>query len=129
MVAAAAGIVTALSSCRRDDAREFLRDALQVVAQLGSSPGEGRPLLHLWTVVLIFRFVGQDSQEQSAAALAVCGGTGGLAGEDLSVGASGSLVSGRVQGAGMSDLSRADQQIQQWLRGRVSRRWARSWGV
>ena len=38
----------------------------------------------------------------------MCIGTGGLAGEDLSVGAFGSLVSGEVQEAGMSDLSRAD---------------------
>ena len=60
-------------------------------------------MLHLWTVVF-----GSVGQEQSAAALAVCVGTGGLAGEDLSVGASGSLVSGGVQGAGVRDLSRAD---------------------
>ena len=60
-----------------------------MVAQLGSLPEEGKQLLYLWTVVF-----GSVGQEQSAAALAVCVGTGGLAGEDLSVGASGSLVSG-----------------------------------
>ena len=67
VVAAAAGIVKALRSCRCDKAREFLQDALQVVAQLGSSPGEEKQLLHLWTVV--FESAGQ---EQSPAALAVC---------------------------------------------------------
>ena len=40
VVDAAATIVTALGSCRCDKAREFLRDALQVVAQLGGSPEE-----------------------------------------------------------------------------------------
>ena len=42
VVDAAAGIVAALGSCRCDEAREFLRGALQVVAQFGSSPGEER---------------------------------------------------------------------------------------
>ena len=35
VVAAAAGIAAALRSCKCDEAREFLQDALQVVAQLG----------------------------------------------------------------------------------------------
>ena len=76
-----------------------------MVAQLGDSPGagEGEQLLRLWTAG-----VGFVGQEQSAAALAVCVGTGGLAGEGLSVSASGSLGSGEVQEAGTSDLSRAD---------------------
>ena len=92
VVAAAAGIAAALRSCMTlcGEDREFLRDALQVVAQLGSSPEEKRQLLHLWTVVF-----GSVGQEQSAAALAVCVGTGDLAGQGLgtfSVGAFGSLV-------------------------------------
>ena len=69
-----------------------------MVAQLGDSPGEEEQfseLLHLWTAG-----VGSVGQEQSAAASAVCVGTGGLAGEDLSVGAFGSLVSGRGGSAG-----------------------------
>ena len=60
----------------------------------------------MWTVVF-----GSVRQERSAADLAVCVGTGGLAGEDLFVGASGSLVSlvsEGVQEAGMGGLSRAD---------------------
>ena len=60
VVAAAAGVVTALRSCRCtcDEPREFLRDALEVVAQLGSSPEEERQLQYLWLV----------GQEQSASA-------------------------------------------------------------
>ena len=42
-VVAAAGIVTARRSCRCDEAREFLRDALQVVAQLGETREEREP--------------------------------------------------------------------------------------
>ena len=62
-------------------------------------------MLRLWTAG-----VGSVGQEQSAAALAVCVGTDGLAGEDLSVGASSWLVpvSGGAQEAGVGDLSRAD---------------------
>ena len=47
VVAAAAGIVAALGSCGCDEASEFLRDALQVVTQLGRPPGEERQLLHM----------------------------------------------------------------------------------
>ena len=96
VVDAAAGIVAALGSCRCDKAREFLRDA-----QLGSSPEEEEQLLRLWTE--IFSSV---RQEQSAATLAVCFGSG----EDLSAatGTSGSLVAGRVQQTGTGDLSRVD---------------------
>ena len=61
------GRVVAAGPCRCGEACEFLRGALQVVAQLGSSPGEGKQLLHLWTVVF-----GSAGQEQSPAALAVC---------------------------------------------------------
>ena len=68
-----------------------------MVAQLGDSPGEWEQLLRLWAAG-----VGSAGQGQSAAALTVCVGTVSLAGEDLSVGAFGSLVSGR------SGLSRAD---------------------
>ena len=65
----------------------------------------GTVLPHCRTVTSLVRSVGQ---EQSATVLAVCVGTGGLAGEGLSVSASGSLGSGEVQEAGTSDLSRAD---------------------
>ena len=99
VVAAAAGIVAALLSCKCDRSRGLLLEALDVVAQLGDSPGEEEQLLRLWTAG-----VGSAGQEQSAAALAVCVDTGGLADEDLSLGSSGSLVSGRVQEAGMGDL-------------------------
>ena len=99
VVAAAAGIVAALLSCKCDWSRGLLLEALDVVAQLGDSPGEEEQLLRLWTAG-----VGSAGQEQSAAALAVCVDTGGLADEDLSLGSSGSLVSGRVQEAGMGDL-------------------------
>ena len=95
VVDAAAGIVAALDSCKCDEALEFLRDALGVVTQLGRSPEEERQLLYLWT-----EGVGFVGQEQSAAALAVCVGTDGLAGEGLSVGASGSLVSGECRRQG-----------------------------
>ena len=57
----------------------LLRNALDVVAQLGDSPDEEEQLLRLWTVG-----VGSVGQEQSAAALAVCVGTGGLARETIS---------------------------------------------
>ena len=58
VVAAAPGIVTALGACRCDEANEFLRDALQVVTQLGRSPGEGRQLLHVRDGGLRVRRVG-----------------------------------------------------------------------
>ena len=41
VVAVAAGIVTALRSCKCDGSHGLLRGALDVVAQLGGSPGEG----------------------------------------------------------------------------------------
>ena len=47
VVAAAAGIAAALLSCKCDGSRGLLRDALDVVAQLGDSPGEGEQLLRL----------------------------------------------------------------------------------
>ena len=81
VVAAAAGIAAALLSCKCDGSRGLLLEALDVVAQLGDSPGKGGQLLRLWTAG-----VGSVGHEQSAAALAVCVGTGGLAGEELSAG-------------------------------------------
>ena len=49
-VVAAAGIVAALRSCKCGGRRGLLRDALDVVAQLGDSPGgEEEQLLRLWT--------------------------------------------------------------------------------
>jgi hypothetical protein len=60
VVDAAAGIVAALGLCKCDEALKFLRDALEVVAQLGGSPEEKRQLQYLWVV----------GQEQSTAALA-----------------------------------------------------------
>ena len=49
VVTAAAGIAAALRSCKCDGSRGLLRDALDVVAQLGDSPGEEEQLLRLWT--------------------------------------------------------------------------------
>ena len=45
--AAAAGIAAALRSCKCDGNRGLLRDALDLVAQLGDSPGEEEQLLRL----------------------------------------------------------------------------------
>ena len=67
VVAAAARIVATLRSCKCDGSRGLLRDALDVVAQLGDSPGEEEQLLRLWTAG-----VGYVGQEQSATDLAVC---------------------------------------------------------
>ena len=121
VVAAAAGIVAALLSCKCDRSRGLLLEALDVVAQLGDSPGEEEQLLRLWTAG-----VGSAGQEQSAAALAVCVDTGGLADEDLSLGSSGSLVSGRVQEAPRQGWVTCFV----WTQGgRVIGRWARNWRV
>ena len=55
------GVAAALLSCKCDGSRGLLRDALDVVAQLGDSPGEGEQLLRLWAAGL-----GSAGQEQSA---------------------------------------------------------------
>ena len=106
VVAAAAGIVTALRSCKCGGSRGLLRDALDVVAQLGDSPGEEKQLLRLWTAG-----VSSVGQGQSAVVLAACVDSSGLEGESLSAGASGSLVADRVLGTvgtRMGDLSCVD---------------------
>ena len=65
VVAAAAGIVTALRSCRCDEAREFLRDALQVVVQLGETRGEREHLLHMERVAVMIAHARGDHAQPS----------------------------------------------------------------
>ena len=120
VVAAAAGIiVAALRPCKCDGSRGhgLLRDALDVVAQLGDSPGELEQLLRLWTAG-----VGSVGQEQWGASLAVCVDTGGLPSE-LKTFLWVHLVRWcrgecRRQGWVACLVRTQDQQIQQWLRGR-----------
>ena len=123
-----AGIAAALLSCKCDGSRGLLLEALDVVAQLGDSPGEEEQLLRLCTAG-----IRSSGHEQSAAALAVCVDTGRVVWRmrtflwvHLARWCRGGC---RRQGWVTCFVWTQGQQTQQWLWGRVSGRWARNWRV
>jgi hypothetical protein len=77
LVDAAESIVSALGSCTCDESRGFLRDALDVVAQLGreDSPDEEEQLLRWWTAGV------QLTTACGEPAPAKCTGAGALVGK------------------------------------------------